>query len=291
MEKTNYGNSTINTGKIAFNTNNNLKKFLSKFEESKWLEYLSDILIGANTVTNKLLSKINVICHCSDGWDRTSQICSLVQIILDPYFRTFEGFAVLIEKDWVSFGHQFAIRNGCDHRSEKKKERSPIFIQFLHAVYQIMKQYPNAFEFRENMLLFLSDEIYSNKYGTFLFNSEKELNENEAKSITISIWSEIFLNKKQFMNPFYKYIKEPLIVKGEVQYLIIWKQFFYKYIKIGLVKEKEREEEINGINHMENLLFKQKNDIIELIKIIKNNGLENQMINNDLYKIYKDYLD
>ena len=291
MEKTNYGNSTINTGKIAFNTNNNLKKFLSKFEESKWLEYLSDILIGANTVINKLLSKINVICHCSDGWDRTSQICSLVQIILDPYFRTFEGFAVLIEKDWVSFGHQFAIRNGCDHRSEKKKERSPIFIQFLHAVYQIMKQYPNAFEFRENMLLFLSDEIYSNKYGTFLFNSEKELNENEAKSITISIWSEIFLNKKQFMNPFYKYIKEPLIVKGEVQYLIIWKQFFYKYIKIGLVKEKEREEEINGINHMENLLFKQKNDIIELIKIIKNNGLENQMINNDLYKIYKDYLD
>ena len=291
IEKTNYGNSSVNSGKIAFNTNSNLKKFLSKFEESKWLEYLSDIICGANTVASKLLSKINVICHCSDGWDRTSQICSLVQIILDPYFRTFKGFAILIEKDWVSFGHQFAIRNGCDLRNEKKKEKSPIFIQFLHTVYQIMKQYPNAFEFRENMLLFLSDEIYSNKYGTFLYNCEKELNENNAKTITISIWTDIFLNKQKFMNPFYKYIKQPLKVKGEVQYLSIWKQFFYKYVKIGLVKEEEEENEVNEITHMENLLFKQKKNIIELMKIIKNNGLENQMVNNDLYKVYKNYLD
>ena len=289
VEKANYGNSSFNSGKIAFNTNNNLKKFLSKFEESKWLEYLSDIICGANTVKNKLLSRINVICHCSDGWDRTSQICSLVQIIMDPYFRTFKGFAVLIEKDWISFGHQFATRNGCDCRSEKKKERSPIFIQFLHAIYQIMKQYPNAFEFRENMLLFLSEELYSNKYGTFLYNSEKELKENNAKTTTISIWSDIFLNKKKFMNPFYKKIKEPLIIRGEVQYLTIWKEFFYKYVKIGLVKE-NGENEVNGITHMENMLFNQKKNIIELMKIIKNNGLENQIVNNDLYKVYKKYL-
>ena len=154
-----------------------------------------------------------------------------------------------------------------------------------------MKQYPNAFEFRENMLLFLSDEIYSNKYGTFLYNCEKELNENNAKTITISIWTDIFLNKQKFMNPFYKYIKQPLKVKGEVQYLSIWKQFFYKYVKIGLVKEEEEENEVNESTHMENLLFKQKKNIIELMKIIKNNGLENQMVNNDLYKVYKNYLD
>ena len=290
VEKTNYGNSSINSGKLAINSNNNIKKFLSKFEETKWLDYLSDLLCGANYVAKNILSKVNVICHCSDGWDRTSQICSLVQIILDPYFRTFKGFAVLIEKDWVSFGHQFAIRNGCDCRSEKKKERSPIFVQFLHAIYQMMAQYPNAFEFRENMLLFLSEEIYSNKYGTFLFNSEKELEENEAKKITVSIWSEIFLNKKKFQNPFYKYIKEPLIIKGEVQYLIIWKEFFYKYIKIGVVKE-EGENDINSINNLENMLYKQKNSIIELMNIIKKNGLEKKMKNNEFYKIYKDYLD
>ena len=290
FEKTNFGNFSYKSGKLAFNTtSNNLKKFLSKFEESKWLEYLSDIICGANLIVDKLSSKINVFCHCSDGWDRTSQVCSLVQIILDPYYRTFEGFAVLIEKDWVSFGHQFAIRNGCDCRIEKKKERSPIFVQFIHVIYQIMAQYPNAFEFNENMLLYLTEEIYSNKFGTFLFNSEKELNDNNGKTITVSIWSEIFLNKKKFLNPFYTYIKEPLIIKGEVQYLIIWKEFFYKYIKIGLVKEKG-EFEMNSIEHMENVKFNHRNSIIELLKIIKGSGLEKKMENNEYYKIYKDYL-
>ena len=31
-----------------YRNNNNLKKFLSKFEETKWLEYLSDFLCGSN---------------------------------------------------------------------------------------------------------------------------------------------------------------------------------------------------------------------------------------------------
>jgi hypothetical protein len=39
--------------------------------------------------------------------DRTAQICSVTQILLDPYFRTVEGLAVLIEKDWCAFGHKF----------------------------------------------------------------------------------------------------------------------------------------------------------------------------------------
>ncbi len=52
------------------------------------------------------------LVHCSDGWDRTTQLTSLTQIILDPYFRTYDGFQVLIEKEWVYFGHQFAQRLG-----------------------------------------------------------------------------------------------------------------------------------------------------------------------------------
>ena len=286
IEKVYCGMTSINNGKLTYNFN--FKKFLSKFEETKWLDYLSDILTGANVIISKLQSKLNVICHCSDGWDRTSQVCSIVQIILDPYFRTFKGFAVLVEKDWISYGHQFAKRNDCECRQDKKKERSPIFIQFLHAVYQIMEQYPTAFEFQQNMLLFLSEEIYSNKYGTFLFNCEKELEENNAREITISIWSDIFSNKKKYLNHFYKEINEPLNIKSEVQYLTIWKEFFYKYIKIGLTKEGENE--INKIKHLENIKFKEKDDIIELLNIIKKNGLEKEMENNDLYKIYKDYL-
>lgn len=38
--------------------------------------------------------KRSVLVHCSDGWDRTAQTCSLAEIILDPYYRTIHGFQV-----------------------------------------------------------------------------------------------------------------------------------------------------------------------------------------------------
>ncbi len=57
-----------------------------------------------------LIKGKNVLVHCSDGWDRTSQLSSLSQILLDPYYRTLEGLAVLIEKDWRHFGHKFRDR-------------------------------------------------------------------------------------------------------------------------------------------------------------------------------------
>ena len=55
--------------------------------------------------------------------DRTAQLCALGQMILDGYYRTLRGFAVVIEKDWISFGHRFATR--CGHYTRKDKEQSP----------------------------------------------------------------------------------------------------------------------------------------------------------------------
>lgn len=38
---------------------------------------------------------VSVLVHCSDGWDRTAQVCSVASVLLDPYYRTFRGFMVL----------------------------------------------------------------------------------------------------------------------------------------------------------------------------------------------------
>ena len=106
-----------------------------------------------------------------------------------------KGFIVLIEKDWLSFGHQFRLRNGFCPK-EKRDEFSPIFIQWLDCIYQIIEQNCSKFEFNVNLLNYIAERIYSGKYGTFLFNSEKERKENNAKETTISIWNDFRKRKR-----------------------------------------------------------------------------------------------
>lgn len=80
---------------------------------SKWLKYIGLVIKGADLVARQIgINHSHVLIHCSDGWDRTSQISSLSQLCLDPYYRTLEGFMVLVEKDWLSFGHMFRRRSG-----------------------------------------------------------------------------------------------------------------------------------------------------------------------------------
>ena len=108
--------------------------------------------------------------HCSDGWDRTSQLCAIAQVLLDPYYRTILGFRDLIEKDFCSFGHLFDSRVG----SIVSDDRSPIFLQFLDVVWHIMRQFPTAFEFTEVYLIFIADASFSRCFSTFLGDSERE---------------------------------------------------------------------------------------------------------------------
>ena len=50
------------------------------------------------------------------------------------------------------------------------------------------------------------------------------------------------------------------------------------------------EVEMNSMQHMENVIVKQRNSIIELMNILKENGLEKRMKNNEFYEIYKEFL-
>ena len=47
---------------------------------------------------------------------------------------------VLVEREWVSFGHKFEDRCGWNSKGFQSSERSPIFLQFLDCVHQCIVQ-------------------------------------------------------------------------------------------------------------------------------------------------------
>ena len=180
------------------------KSFWSQFEATGWLDFIMITLKTSTEIAKKVSEGNNILIHCSDGWDRTPQLVATSQILLDPYYRTFMGFAVLVEKDWLSFGHQFAKRSGMiPKKNDGENERSPIFLQFLDCIYQLMYQFPNEFEFNSDYLLFIAKNYNVNLFGTFMFNNEEERVKNKAKETTPSVWTYLLNNKEQYTNPSY----------------------------------------------------------------------------------------
>ncbi|KAJ2695851.1 phosphatidylinositol-3-phosphatase ymr1 [Coemansia sp. IMI 203386] len=92
-----------------------------KASRTDWLRHIGNIMVGVRTIVESMAGGNHVLVHCSDGWDRTAQLTSLAQVCLDPYYRSMQGFAVLVEKEWASFGHQFTQR--CGHLGHPDKFR------------------------------------------------------------------------------------------------------------------------------------------------------------------------
>ena len=86
--------------------------WLPRLSASGWLGHIRLVLGSALEVALVVHDGAHALVHCSDGWDRTSQICALAQLLQDPFFRTIDGFRVLIQKDFVGFGHMCRKRLG-----------------------------------------------------------------------------------------------------------------------------------------------------------------------------------
>ncbi|KAB7499459.1 Myotubularin-related protein 2, partial [Armadillidium nasatum] len=206
--------------------------WLSNLEASHWMEHLRCVLSGALKIVDKIEShKTSVVVHCSDGWDRTAQLTSLSMIMLDGYYRTISGFSVLIEKEWLSFGHKFAQRVGHGDEKYQDADRSPIFLQFMDCVYQIMRQFPHAFQFTEDLLILILDHLYSCLFGTFLYNSERERLENEVKSRTLSLWSLVLSHQSEFENPLYNSntLHHVIFPLTSSRHLRLWEKYFCRW--------------------------------------------------------------
>ncbi|XP_073910839.1 phosphatidylinositol-3-phosphate phosphatase MTMR7 isoform X1 [Castor canadensis] len=180
-----------------------MSDFLWGLENSGWLRHIKAIMDAGIFIAKAVLEEgASVLVHCSDGWDRTAQVCSVASLLLDPHYRTLKGFMVLIEKDWISFGHKFNHRYG--NLDGDPKEISPVIDQFIECVWQLMEQFPCAFEFNERFLIHIQHHIYSCQFGNFLCNSQKERRELKTQERTYSLWSHLWKNRADYLNPLFR---------------------------------------------------------------------------------------
>ncbi|GLD92848.1 hypothetical protein PINS_up001427 [Pythium insidiosum] len=151
-------------------------------------------------------------------------------MILDPHYRTLRGFAVLIEKEWCSFGHKFADRIGVGKdATDQPNERSPVMLQFLDCVWQMTRQFPTAFEFNEKLLLHVADALISGLYGTFLYNSERERIFDKVWERTESVWTPVLENPAPYKNPMYRATNRVIYPRANLKRVVLWDAMFFRW--------------------------------------------------------------
>lgn len=204
---------------------------LQGLESSGWLKHIH-LILEASMFTVKAMQDegVSVLVHCSDGWDRTAQTCALTSLLLDQYYRSLHGFMILIEKEWLAFGHKFSTRSG--HLAGDARDTSPIFTQFLECVWQVMVQFPTAFQFNEHFLLTLHDHLHSCQFGTFLGNCEKERMDNRFSEETYSFWGYVWAHLDDFINPLYRPSDSDVVLRPntDIPHLSFWRGLYCRHI-------------------------------------------------------------
>ncbi|XP_012259111.1 myotubularin-related protein 10-B [Athalia rosae] len=242
--------------------------FYSLLEGTKWLKSVSYCLEKSVEASKYLSTGTSVVLQEGDSRDLCCIISSLVQLLLDPYFRTITGFQSLIQKEWVAAGHPFCDRLG--HIIKANSDRSPLLLLYLDCVWQLCRQFPAEFEFTETYLTTLWDSAHICIFDTFIFNCEKDRYDaavdpgNPLVLRSVWDWREQFNDSDilLFYNPLYSALpaksgKSNLEPVYNIPCLELWSQCYFRWIPPLEIRN-------GGRNHIELYSRIVQNDINQL---------------------------
>lgn len=101
-------------------------------------------------------------------------------------------------------------------------------------MYQLLNQFPAAFQYNKHLLKFLAVEVYTCKFSNFIFNHDwerRKFEEEQKVSLkeTVSIWTYINDNCQRFLNPAFHKKDGVLNVKYHITYLKFWEEYFLSW--------------------------------------------------------------
>uniref|UniRef100_A0A3Q3ANV7 Zgc:154055 n=1 Tax=Kryptolebias marmoratus TaxID=37003 RepID=A0A3Q3ANV7_KRYMA len=205
----------------------NMDRWLSKLENSKWLSHVQTALSTAGLLAECVEDGHSALVHGYEGTDCSLLISTLAQLIMDPSCRTLEGFLSLLEREWIQAGHPFQQR--CAHSAyshTRLQQESPVFLLLLDCVWQLWRQFPLALGFSEALLLRLATEVYASDYGTFLCNSDQECALG-VKDATHCLFQALLkpTEREVYLNPLYELNQLAIWPSVHPQSLQLWRFF------------------------------------------------------------------
>lgn len=201
-----------------------------------WLQHVRQLLTAAQRAAASLAAGTSVLAVCATGCDQSAQLASLTELLADARARTLHGFARLVEKHWVAFGHRFALRHGLGRLEDSAC--APLFLQFLDCVHQVRAQHPAAFEFNDAFLVALATEAYAARTGTFLANSAHQRAVRGLAARTAAFWTIADAARARYTSPEYVPVpsdstavdsEPPLPVRCDAAGITLWKAFYLRH--------------------------------------------------------------
>lgn len=77
------------------------------------------------------------------------------------------------------------------------------------------QQHPGKFEFNEEALMFILDQLYAGRFGTFVCTTDKARRKHKLAQKTPSLWHFMLQNERHFRNQFYTAPAEPKAVEED----------------------------------------------------------------------------
>eukprot|EP01132_Coremiostelium_polycephalum_P000557 gene557-702_t len=224
----------------------NKQKWIQSLETTGWMDNVKIVLKSVSKLSDIVVSGRAIIIQSPEGHEYDEiLLSSLTQLILDPYYRTFYGIQVLIQKEWCEYGFPFGKQYSDSNKNNVTSSTSSTssssstllvsFILFCDCLIQLLQQYPFDFEFNEEFVLFICENSFSCRFGNFVSKNHKDFEQLNVLKNTYSIWLYISTNINLFTNHKYKTYSDGKLSLRQFDFerLFFWSEFYTSWVSTG----------------------------------------------------------